>query len=133
MGGAKRQIFTTCRRPTLYQGKVLIAFLVPGFEPSHLRLQRNLNVSSIRFPLGEVRPNPANAIVVCALTMISCSGEKVMAEKVTQVFAESLASIHETATPRPVVLLIITDGISSEQSTLVTKVETDLTDETNHR
>lgn len=54
-----------------------------------------------------------------------------MATKVTQVFEEGLPLIHETCTPRPVTLLIITDGIGSKQSILGTKTETDLTNGTN--
>lgn len=48
-----------------------------------------------------------------------------MAAKVAQVFEASLRLIHETSTPRPVVLLIITDGIASKQSMLGVKTETD--------
>lgn len=54
-----------------------------------------------------------------------------MATKVAQVFQESLPLIHETSIPRPVVLLIVTDGIASEQSILGIKTETDLTNGTN--
>ncbi|KAF8556429.1 hypothetical protein OG21DRAFT_1495523, partial [Imleria badia] len=44
-------------------------------------------------------------------------GEKAMAAKVAQVFEESLPLIHETS--RPVVLLIITDGIASDTQELL--------------
>ncbi|KAG9309510.1 hypothetical protein JVU11DRAFT_10483 [Chiua virens] len=45
-------------------------------------------------------------------------GTKVMTPKVVQVFEESLSLIHETPTPRPVVLLIITDGIAADTQAL---------------
>lgn len=45
-----------------------------------------------------------------------------MATKVSQVFAESLPLIHETSTPRPVILLIITDCIASEQYIPTTRI-----------
>jgi len=46
-------------------------------------------------------------------------GEKVMAAKVAQVFEESLALIHETSAPKPVVLLIISDGIATDTQELL--------------
>lgn len=54
-----------------------------------------------------------------------------MAAKVAQVFEESLPLIHETSTPKPVVLLIVTDGIASEHSFFEIKNETNLTNGTN--
>ena len=54
-----------------------------------------------------------------------------MAAKVAQVFEESLAFIHETSAPKPVILLIVTDGIASEQSILEIVAETYLTNGTN--
>ncbi|KAN0088863.1 hypothetical protein V8E55_005920 [Tylopilus felleus] len=46
-------------------------------------------------------------------------GEKAVAAKVTQVFEESRPLIHGTSTPRPAVLLIITDGIASDARELL--------------
>ena len=71
--------------------------------------------------------NSAGAIVVSNIR----SGEKVMAAKVAQVFEESLAFIHETSAPKPVILLIVTDGIACKQSILEIVAETYLTNGTN--
>lgn len=53
-----------------------------------------------------------------------------MAAKVSQVCADSLAVIHDTRTPKPVNVLIITDGIAGASPLVDTTLKTDLTDET---
>ncbi|KAG8215007.1 hypothetical protein J3R82DRAFT_8413 [Butyriboletus roseoflavus] len=45
-------------------------------------------------------------------------GDKAMAAKVAEVFEEGLPLIYEASTPRPVVLLIVTDGIATDTQEL---------------
>ncbi|KAF8127419.1 hypothetical protein EV363DRAFT_479591 [Boletus edulis] len=45
-------------------------------------------------------------------------GQRAMAAKVTQVFEESLRWMHGTSAPRPVVLLIISDGLAIDTQEL---------------